>query len=114
MNKCPECGSYSINPNQQGRDSSCPDLCDICYWKVKLADAQERIAELKALLIQHCTLPEITDDIYHDYKDTGLFEEDDEYGSVYCGTVRWSQAAHDFVAMLSDMRDEINAKSPCE
>ena len=32
MRQC-ECGSYAINLNQNGRDDSHPELCDVCVWK---------------------------------------------------------------------------------
>lgn len=35
MRKCKECGSYAVNLNLNGRDSSEPELCDVCYWRGK-------------------------------------------------------------------------------
>ena len=32
MRQC-KCGSYAIHLNQNGRDDSHPELCDVCVWK---------------------------------------------------------------------------------
>lgn len=33
MTTCKQCGSQAINHQYHGRDSSDPDLCDVCYWR---------------------------------------------------------------------------------
>ena len=63
--------------------------------------AEHRIAELESKLSATHDLPRITDDIWADFKDTGLLNFDDEPGPT-CGQVTWSQLAHDFVAMLDE------------
>lgn len=35
MQKC-KCGSYAINHGSHGRDGSDGDLCDVCYWRVRV------------------------------------------------------------------------------
>ncbi len=45
MNKCTECGSYAINHHCHGRDGSDPELCDVCYWRVRAeAEAVEGVS----------------------------------------------------------------------
>jgi len=46
MNKCKECGSYAINVGRCGRDDSDPDLCDVCYWRVRYERSQAIVAKL--------------------------------------------------------------------
>lgn len=33
--RCRECSSYAINHHFHGRDGSDPDLCDVCYWRLR-------------------------------------------------------------------------------
>lgn len=32
-----KCGSHAINHHRHGRDGSDPDLCDVCYWRKRVA-----------------------------------------------------------------------------
>jgi hypothetical protein len=41
---CKNCGSYAINHHCHGRDGSDPDLCDVCYWRVRA----ERLRKIEA------------------------------------------------------------------
>ena len=60
MNKCKECGSYAINVGRRGRDDSDPDLCDVCYWRVRAEQLQQTTerqdAALRYLHACHCTM----------------------------------------------------------
>lgn len=49
MNKCTECGSYAINHHCHGRDGSDPELCDVCYWRVRATDYAALEAECERL-----------------------------------------------------------------
>lgn len=49
MNKCTECGSYAINHHCHGRDGSDPELCDVCYWRVRATDYATLEAECERL-----------------------------------------------------------------
>ena len=49
MNKCTECGSYAINHHCHGRDGSDPELCDVCYWRVRATDYAALEAECRIL-----------------------------------------------------------------
>ena len=52
MNKCTECGSYAINHHCHGRDGSDPELCDVCYWRVRATDYAALEAECERLRMQ--------------------------------------------------------------
>ena len=62
---------------------------------------ERRVAELESKLYAAHDLPRITDEIWEDFKDTGLLNFDDEPGPT-CGEVTWSQLAHDFACLLSE------------
>ena len=49
MNKCTECGSCAINHHCHGRDGSDPELCDVCYWRVRATDYATLEAECARL-----------------------------------------------------------------
>ena len=49
MNKCTECGSCAINHHCHGRDGSDPELCDVCYWRVRATDHATLEAECARL-----------------------------------------------------------------
>lgn len=49
MSKC-ECGSYAINPNLFPRTGEYLKLCDVCYFKKRLAETEQRLAEIEAKL----------------------------------------------------------------
>jgi len=40
MIPCKHCRSYAINLNKSGRDDSEPDVCDVCYWRLKAVGLQ--------------------------------------------------------------------------
>jgi hypothetical protein len=42
-----KCGSYAINHHCHGRDGTHPDLCDVCFWRRKSNELQERIKRLE-------------------------------------------------------------------
>ena len=44
MKPCKRCRSYAINHNAHGRDGSDPDLCDVCYWRVREETLQQQLA----------------------------------------------------------------------
>ncbi len=46
MKSC-KCGSYAINHHCHGRDGTHPDLCDVCFWRRKSNELQERIKRLE-------------------------------------------------------------------
>ena len=46
MKSC-KCGSYAINHHCHGRDGTHPDLCDVCFWRSKSDELQERIKRLE-------------------------------------------------------------------
>ena len=49
MRGCKLCGSYAINPHSHGRDPKADvNLCDVCYWRVRAARAQEELEALRA------------------------------------------------------------------
>lgn len=48
MKQC-ACGSYAINPASHGRDGTRLDLCDVCFYRDRLAAAE---AERDALMEQ--------------------------------------------------------------
>ena len=50
MSRCRQCGSYAINHHLHGRDGSCPDLCDVCYWRRRAELLRNAVAELMAHL----------------------------------------------------------------
>jgi len=56
MNKCTECGSYAINHHCHGRDGSDPELCDVCYWRVRATDYATLEAEREMLRQQVAAL----------------------------------------------------------
>lgn len=56
MNKCTECGSYAINHHCHGRDGSDPELCDVCYWRVRATDYAALEAECEMLRQQVAAL----------------------------------------------------------
>lgn len=44
MNRC-KCGSYAINPRLHGRNPNTDlDLCDVCYFKKRLEEVEQRLA----------------------------------------------------------------------
>ena len=47
MSKC-ECGSYAINPNLFPRTGEYLKLCDVCYFKTRLAETEQRLAAAEA------------------------------------------------------------------
>jgi len=49
MNKCKRCGSYAINHNLHGRDGSYPELCDVCYYRIKLESSEAELEDRKHL-----------------------------------------------------------------
>lgn len=50
--QCTRCGSYAINMQQHGRKEGVdPDLCDVCYWRIRAESARERMLA-KARLYQ--------------------------------------------------------------
>jgi len=62
VNACTRCGSYAINPDSHGRNSSADlDLCDLCYWR-KRADVRGLDFHCETALTQarmawkHCAL----------------------------------------------------------
>jgi hypothetical protein len=44
MKPCKNCGSWAINHNCHGRDGTDPDLCDVCYWRVRVDRVREACA----------------------------------------------------------------------
>ena len=47
MDRC-KCGSYAINPRLHGRNPNTDlDLCDVCYFKKRLEEAEQRIADVE-------------------------------------------------------------------
>lgn len=36
MKACKICGSFAINPGQKGRGVDNIDLCDVCYWRIRV------------------------------------------------------------------------------
>ena len=49
MDRC-KCGSYAINPRLHGRNPNTDlDLCDVCYFKKRLEEAEQRLAEAEEL-----------------------------------------------------------------
>lgn len=47
MNNCKHCYSYAINPHLNGRDGSCPDLCDVCYWRFRYSELKGKVVRLQ-------------------------------------------------------------------
>lgn len=45
---CNLCGSHAINYSLHGRDGSFPDVCDVCYWRVRYEDRAAEIVRLRA------------------------------------------------------------------
>ena len=45
MNRC-KCGSYAINPNLFPRTGKYLELCDVCYFKTRLEEVEQRLAEV--------------------------------------------------------------------
>lgn len=43
MHKCRMCYSQAINPGKHGRCNADPDLCDVCYWRVRAELFAERL-----------------------------------------------------------------------
>lgn len=39
---CKRCGSYAINNGAHGRDGSDRDLCDVCYWRKRAEEKEEK------------------------------------------------------------------------
>ncbi len=56
MNKCTECGSYAINHHCHGRDGSDPELCDVCYWRVRATGYAALEAECERLRVKLMTI----------------------------------------------------------
>lgn len=43
MHKCRVCSSQAINLGKHGRGDADPDLCDVCYWRVRAELFAERL-----------------------------------------------------------------------
>lgn len=52
--KCTRCPSHAINPHLHGRDSTRPDLCDVCWWRnkaEKIEAAGDKLAKRHLLVV---------------------------------------------------------------
>lgn len=46
MKECKQCGSRAINMHLHGRkEGEHPDLCDVCYWRFKMAQIKQELAK---------------------------------------------------------------------
>jgi hypothetical protein len=70
MDRC-KCGSYAINPRLHGRNPNTDlDLCDVCYFKKRLEEAEQRIADVEE------ELDELDKELFIFAHDVMCFEND--------------------------------------
>ena len=107
MNKCTECGSYAINHHCHGRDGSDPELCDVCYWRVRATDYAALEAErdhLKAC--QENAQLHITGLVAE--RNAALMQRDRlagllRHASSVLGIQGWDALTHEIDAALSEL-----------
>ena len=51
MPQCKNCGSWAINHHCHGRDGSDPDLCDVCYWRIRAEREETAETGMKTFVI---------------------------------------------------------------
>lgn len=57
MMACKQCGSQAINHHCHGRDGTRPDLCDVCFWRVKYKSSKRKRSGSRLRLNRRMAMP---------------------------------------------------------